>query len=67
MGMVSTMVDGVETTTFPPLSSLPFFHWRTFALSFGSVAFLFCIHFLVHIHSPAGYHTTLFSCPHALA
>ena len=45
--MTATIMTGFSISRLAPLDAAPAFRWGTFARSFGSVAFLFCVHFLV--------------------
>jgi len=46
-GMIATMIYGFLYATLKPLNTYTSFKAETYPLSFGTVAFLFCVHFLV--------------------
>jgi len=46
-GLTATILYGFLYQHIEPLSDYEAFKWHTYPLSFGTVAFLFCVHFLV--------------------
>ena len=49
VGMVSTMWRGAEVSDGLDLDSVPAFEWESYGRSFGSVAFLFAVNFLIFV------------------
>lgn len=47
IGMSGVLADGFRTETIKPMSEYPMFEFASAGESFGSVAFLFCVNFLV--------------------
>lgn len=46
-GMLATMIYGFLFANIKPITEYAAFRPETYSLSFGTVAFLFCVHFLV--------------------
>jgi hypothetical protein len=51
IGLVGTLIYGFSHSSLQPLSSYPMMRVETTPRSFGSVAFLFCVNFMVYLQS----------------